>query len=92
MGRDCRVTGRKTTTGNSVSHSNRKTRRKFKLNLVSKRVFLEDENRWVRLTMSTRAYRTLRKKGLKSLMADHDMKLPAVKKPATPAIQKQAAK
>lgn len=75
MARQCEVTGRKTVFGNKVSHSNRKTRRKFKLNLVTKRVYIADENRFVKMTLSTRALRTLRKKGLKSLMAEHGQKL-----------------
>ena len=71
MGRNCQVTGRGTASGNNVSHSHKKTRRKFKLNLVKKRVFIPGENRWVTLKLSTRALRTLRKKGLKSLMQEH---------------------
>ena len=75
MGRQCQVSGRGTTTGNNVSHSHRKTRRKFKLNIVTKKVYVPDEKKWVKLTLSTRALRTLRKKGLKSLMAKYNRSL-----------------
>ncbi|MCB1174998.1 MAG: 50S ribosomal protein L28 [Leptospiraceae bacterium] len=68
MSRVCQISGKRTASGNTVSHSHRKTRRKFKINLVSKRVFLEDENRWVRLRMSARMLKTLNKRGVKSLM------------------------
>ncbi|MCC5814819.1 MAG: 50S ribosomal protein L28 [Leptospira sp.] len=66
MARKCVVTGKGTVAGNNVSHSHKKTRRNWKVNTVSKRIFLEDENRYVRVTLSTRALRTLKKKGLKA--------------------------
>lgn len=75
MGRICEVTGKGTAFGNNVSHSHRKTRRKFKMNIIKKRIYLEDEQKWVKLSISTRTLRTLRKKGLKSLMADHGQSL-----------------
>lgn len=70
MARRCTVTGRGTASGNNVSHSHLKTRRKWKVNIVSKRIFLEDENRWVKVKLSTRALRTLNKKGLKAAIKD----------------------
>jgi large subunit ribosomal protein L28 len=70
MSRRCVVTGRGTASGNSVSHSHLKTRRKWKVNIVSKRIFIEDENRWVKVKLSTRALRTLNKKGLKAAIKD----------------------
>jgi len=71
MARKCIVTGKGTNHGNSVSHSHLKTRRTWKVNVISKRIFLEDENRWVRVKISTRALRTLNKKGLKAAINDH---------------------
>ncbi|MEM7182181.1 MAG: 50S ribosomal protein L28 [Spirochaetota bacterium] len=70
MARKCAVTGKGTTYGNSVSHSHLKTRRNWKVNLIKKRIFVEDENRWVTLRISTRALRTLNKKGLKAAIKD----------------------
>ena len=75
MARQCEITGKGTTSGNNVSHSHHKTKRKFKVNLVKKRIFIEEENRWVTMTLSTRALRTLRKKGLKTLLAQYGKKL-----------------
>jgi len=51
--------------GNNVSHSMRKTKRRFYPNLMNKRFFLEEENRWVTLKVSTSGMRTISKKGLK---------------------------
>lgn len=70
MARRCQVTGKGTATGNKVSHSNRKTRRTFKANVQKKRIYLEDEKRWVTMNISTRALRTMQKKGLKAMMRD----------------------
>ena len=75
MGRRCEVTGRGTIAGNTVSHSHKKTKRTFKLNLVTKKIYLPDEKRWVTMTLSTRALRTLRKKGVKAAMAKYGQEL-----------------
>ena len=75
MSRICIVTGRKTSSGNKVSHSNIKTKRKWKINLVKKKIFLEDENRYVTVRISTKALRTLAKKGLKAAMKKNKMPL-----------------
>jgi large subunit ribosomal protein L28 len=71
MARKCVVTGRGTMYGNAVSHSHLKSRRIWKVNIVKKNIFLEDENRWVSVKISTRALRTLRKKGLKAAIKDN---------------------
>jgi len=68
MARKCSITGKGTRTGNNVSHSNRKTKRTFKANVQRKRIYLEDEKKWVTVNLSTRALRTIQKKGLKSLL------------------------
>ena len=59
MGRQCALTGKKTMFGNNVSHSEAKTRRTWKVNLLTKKLFLEDENRWVKVKLSTRALKTI---------------------------------
>ena len=63
MPRRCQLTGKGTRSGNNVSHSHVKTRRKFKANVHRKKIFLPKEGRWMRLNISTRALRTLLKKG-----------------------------
>jgi large subunit ribosomal protein L28 len=64
MPRVCQITGKKTTTGNHVSHSNIKTRRKFYPNLQYKKFWLEEENRWVELRVTPNGMRTINKIGL----------------------------
>ena len=64
MSRVCEITGKKSIVGNKVSHSNAKTKRKFNVNLQVKRFFLPEENKWVKLRLSTSAIRTISKKGI----------------------------
>src|SRR5690606_41111091 len=66
----CEVTGKRTTTGNNVSHSNRKTRRRFQPNLHERRFWVASENRWVKLRVSTAALRTIDKNGIDAVLAD----------------------
>ena len=56
--------------GNNVSHANNKTRRRFLPNLQSRRFWVESENRWVRLRISTNALRTIDKNGIDAVLAD----------------------
>ena len=64
MGRVCQVTGKKPITGNKVSHSNIKTKRRFLPNLQTKRYFLAEEDKWVTMKISSEAIRTINKNGL----------------------------
>lgn len=70
MARVCQVTGKGPMVGNNVSHANNKTKRRFLPNLQSRRFWVESENRWVRLRVSTRALRTIDKNGIDSVLAD----------------------
>ena len=70
MARVCQVTGKRPITGNTVSHSNIKTKRRFLPNLQSKRYFLAEENKWITLKLSTEAIRTINKNGLLSVVKD----------------------
>lgn len=64
MSRVCQVTGRRPVSGNKVSHSNIKTKRRFLPNLQKKRFFLAEEDRWITLKLSADAIRTINKNGL----------------------------
>jgi large subunit ribosomal protein L28 len=64
MARVCQVTGKKPITGNRVSHSNIKTKRRFNPNLQTKRFFLAEEDKWITLKLSGEALRTINKNGL----------------------------
>jgi len=56
--------------GNNVSHSNRKTKRKFLPNLISKRFFLAEEGQYITLKISTSALRTINKKGISACLKE----------------------
>ena len=66
MSRVCQVTGKRPITGNSVSHSNIKTKRRFLPNLQTKRFFYAEEDRWITLKVSSEAIRTINKNGLEA--------------------------
>lgn len=64
MSRVCELTGKRPISGNNVSHSNKKTRRRFLPNLHSKRFFVPELDKWVTLKVSAHALRTINKYGL----------------------------
>lgn len=64
MSRVCQLTGKKVMVGNNVSHSKRRTKRKFYPNLVTKKFYLPEEDKFVTLKISTSALRTINKKGI----------------------------
>jgi len=70
MSRICQVTGKHPLTGNSVSHSNIKTKRRFLPNLHHHRFWVESENRWVKLRVSTKGLRIIDKKGIDAVLVD----------------------
>ena len=70
MARVCEVTGKKPMVGNNVSHANNKTKRRFLPNLQYRRFWVESENRWVRLRISTAALRLIDKVGIDQVLVD----------------------
>ena len=64
MGRICDLTGKKAMRGNSVSFSNKKTKRRFNPNLQTKRFFVPELKEWITLKVSTSALRTIDKLGI----------------------------
>ena len=70
MARVCQVTGKRPITGNNVSHANNRTKRRFLPNLQYRRFWVESENRWIRLRLSTAALRTIDKNGIDAILAD----------------------
>ena len=68
MSRVCQITGKKTISGNNVSHSKRRTKRKFYPNLFTKKFFLSEEERWIELKVSAAGIRNINKKGLKDAL------------------------
>lgn len=70
MSRVCQVTGKRPQVGNNVSHANNKTRRRFLPNLHNHRFWVESENRFVRLRVSSKGMRIIDKKGIDTVLAD----------------------
>ena len=70
MSRECQVTGKKPVSGNNVSHSHNKTRRRFLPNVHNHRFWLESENRFVKLRVSAKGMRIIDKKGIEQVVAD----------------------
>ncbi|UQA93965.1 50S ribosomal protein L28 [Streptomyces halobius] len=69
MSAHCQLTGRKPGFGNSVSHSHRRTSRRFDPNIQRKRYWLESEGRHVRLTLSARGIKTVDTIGIEAAVA-----------------------
>jgi large subunit ribosomal protein L28 len=70
MSRVCQVTGKSPMSGNNVSHAHNKTRRRFLPNLHSHRFWVESENRFVKLRVSTHGMRIIDKKGIDEVLKD----------------------
>ncbi len=68
MSRVCQVTGKRPITGNNVSHANNKTRRRFLPNIQQHRFWVEEENRFVSLKLSTKGMRIIDKLGIKVVL------------------------
>jgi large subunit ribosomal protein L28 len=70
MSRVCQVTGKKPMSGNNVSHANNKTRRRYLPNLHYRRLWVESEQRWVRLRVSINGLRTIDKVGIDRVLKE----------------------
>jgi large subunit ribosomal protein L28 len=70
MSKICQVTGKKAMVGNNVSHSKRRTKRRFYPNLFTKRFYLPEEQRWISLKVSTSGIRLINKKGLTAVLKE----------------------
>lgn len=70
MSRVCQVTGKRPLVGNNVSHANNKTRRRFLPNLHNHHFWVESENRFVRLRVSSKGMRIIDKHGIEKVLAD----------------------
>ncbi|MEM7285367.1 MAG: 50S ribosomal protein L28 [Actinomycetota bacterium] len=70
MSKHCQVTGRKPAFGNNVSHSHRKTRRRWDPNIQKHRFYIPSEKRWVTLTVSAKGLKTINKHGIERVLAD----------------------
>jgi large subunit ribosomal protein L28 len=74
MSKVCELTGKKTIVGNSVSHSNHKTKRRFYPNLHKKRFYVPELGEWIYLKVSASAIRTINKKGIYTYLKELEKK------------------
>jgi len=74
MSKTCDLTGKRPVKGNSVSHSNRKTKRHFYPNLQDKRFFVPELKKWIEVRVSTSAIRTIDKVGIYQFIKDQKAK------------------
>ena len=64
MAKMCQITGKKAMTGNNVSHSKRRTKRTFDVNLLTKKFYYVEQDCWIQLTLSAAGLRVINKQGL----------------------------
>ena len=70
MSRICQITGKKVMVGNNVSHAMNKTKRKFNANLVKKRFYIPEEDKWITLKVSTSALKNINKRGISAVIKE----------------------
>ena len=70
MPRQCDLTGKKPVHGRSISHAHNVTNRVFQLNLQKKRIWIEEEGKWITVRATAKALKTLDKKGYKAMMKE----------------------
>ncbi len=74
MSRICQITGKKPITGNRVSHSNIKSKRRFLPNLQVKKFYIPEEDAWITLKVSSKAIRIINKKGISAVLKEVEKK------------------
>lgn len=70
MSRVCELTGKRAMFGNNVSHAMNKTRRRFNVNLVKKRFYLPEEDKWITLRVAASSLKTINKKGITAVVKE----------------------
>ncbi len=70
MSRVCELTGKRAMVGNNVSHAMNKTKRKFNVNLVKKRFYIPEEDKWLTLRVSTSALKNINKLGISAVIKE----------------------
>ncbi|QAA81168.1 50S ribosomal protein L28 [Aequorivita sp. H23M31] len=74
MSRVCELTGKKAMVGNTVSHAMNKSKRKFDVNLLKKRFYIPEEDKWITLRVSASAIKNINKKGISAVIKDARVK------------------
>ncbi len=68
MSRVCELTGKKAMVGNNVSHALNRTKRKFNVNLITKRFYIPEEDKWITIKLSTSALKNINKLGISAVL------------------------
>lgn len=74
MSRVCELTGKKAMVGNNVSHAMNKSKRKFDVNLLKKRFYIPEEDKWITLRVSASAIKNINKKGIAAVIKEARVK------------------
>ena len=70
MSRVCELTGKKAMVGNNVSHALNRTKRKFNANLITKRFYIPEEDKWIKLKIATSTLKNINKLGISAVLKD----------------------
>ena len=70
MSKVCQISGKKVQFGNNVSKAINKTKRRFNANIITKRFFIPEQDRWIKLKVSTSVLKTINKKGISAVLKD----------------------
>ena len=70
MSKVCQISGKKVQFGNNVSKAINKTKRGFNANIITKRFYIPEEDRWIKLKVSTTVLKTINKKGISAVLKD----------------------
>lgn len=70
MSRVCELTGKRAMVGNNVSHAMNKTKRTFGVNLIKKRFYIPEEDKWITLKISTSALKDINKRGISAVLKE----------------------
>ena len=70
MSRVCEVTGKRVMFGNNVSHAMNKTKRRFDINLIKKRFYIPEEDKWITLKIKASVLKTINRKGISAVIKE----------------------
>jgi len=70
MSKICQITGKKVMFGNNVSKSLNRTKRRFDVNIIKKKFYIPEENKWITLNVSSSALKTINKKGISAVLKE----------------------
>ena len=70
MSKICQISGKKVQFGNNVSKAVNKTKRRFNANIISKKFYIPEEDKWISLKVSTSVLKTINKKGISAVLKE----------------------